>query len=235
MSGLGARTSPQDRYLTLVASLPAHGTLFGARHTPLSRLRLRKRLAWLEPDDAEDLDRLVAIVDWHHQHFDADDEDVVRAAEEGIAGLRNAFTRDLATWRLEMRTAVAALRRRRAGGAAPAGRRKWGFGRWAPHIARHWGEPHFGLERVYPWLPEARQLMDDGDPLGLERLLLGVAWAHLGRLGAEHAFDFEAVVVYVMRWDLVARWTRYDGDAALARFDGLVEAALAGVRVEGSA
>ena len=222
---------PQDRYLTLITSLPAHGPLFGARQTPLSRLRLNKRLAWLEPDDAEDLERMAAIIDWHHQRFDVDDEDVVREAERGMTQLRHAFCRELVAWRLELRTVVAALRRRRAGEPAPSGRRKWGFGRWVPHIARHWGEPQFGLERVYPWLSEARQLMDDGDPLGLERLLLGVVWTHLERIGAGHAFDFEAVVVYVTRWDLVARWTAYDPDAALARFDALLESALAHVEL----
>jgi hypothetical protein len=223
---------PQDRYLTLLTSLPAHGPLFGAKQTPLSRLRLNKRLDWLEPEDAEDLDRFTALVDWHQQRFDVDDEDVVREAERRIGQLRNAFTRELAAWRLELRTLVAALRRRRAGEAAPSGRRKWGFGRWVPLIARHWGEPHFRLERVYPWLPEAKRLMDEGDPLGLERLLLGAVWTHLERIGAGHAFDFEAVVVYVTRWDLVARWTCYDADAALARFDVLLETALNGVGLD---
>jgi hypothetical protein len=224
--------APQDRYLTLLTSLPAHGPLFGAKQTPLSRLRLGKRLDWLEPDDAQDLARLAALTSWHSQRFDMDDEDVVRDAEQGIAQIQNAFTRALVVWRLELRTVVAALRRRRAGEPAPSGRRKWGFGRWVPHIARHWSEPHFRLERVYPWLPEAKRLMDDGDPLGLERLLLGAVWTHLERISAGHEFDFEAVVVYVTRWDLVARWTHYDADAALTRFDALLETALEGVDLD---
>lgn len=224
--------APQDRYLTLLTSLPAHGPLFGARQTPLSRLRLRMRLNWLEPEDAEDLARLAAVIDWHHQRFDVDDEDLVQQAQTEIGQIRNAFARELATWRLELRTVIAALRRRRAGEPAPSGRRRWGFGRWVPHIARHWTEPHFRLERVYPWLPEAKRLMDDGDALGLERLLLGAVWTHLERIGAGHSFDFEAVVVYVTRWDLVARWTRYDAGAALARFDVLLETALDGIRLD---
>ncbi|WP_058557458.1 DUF2764 family protein [Thiohalocapsa sp. ML1] len=227
--------APEDRYLTLITALPAHGPLFGAKQTPLSRLRLQMRLDWLLPDDAEDLARFARVVDWHHQRFDLDDETFVRQAERELAEIRNAFTRGLAAWLLELRTVVAALRRRRAGAGAPSGRRRWGCGRWVPHIARHWSEPHFGLARVYPWLPEAKRLMDDGDPVGLERLLLGVDWTHLERIGAEHWFDFEAVVVYVTRWDLVARWTRYDADAALARFDALLDSALAGVTLDPAA
>lgn len=228
-------TSAQDRYLTLLTALPPHGPLFGAKQTPLSRLRLRMRLDWLEPDDASDLTRFAELIDWHHQHFDVDDEAFVQAAEQRLAQITNRFTRDLAGWRLELRTVVAALRRRNAGAPAPSARRKWGFGRWVPHITRHWREPHFRLERVYPWLPEAKRLLDDGDPLALERLLLGVVWTHLQRIGAEHYFDFEAVVVYTTRWDLVARWTCYDADAALARFDGLVDAALDEVALDTAA
>ncbi len=227
--------APEDRYLTLLASLPAHGPLFGAKQTPLSRLRLQQRLAWLEPEDSADLIRLEAIINWHCQRFDVDDEALVQQARQDMAQIRNAFTRELATWRLELRTLVSALRARRAGRPAPSGRRPWGFGRWVPHIATHWGEPHFRLERAYPWLPEARRLMDDGDPLGLERLLLSAVWTHLERIGAGHEFDFEALVVYVTRWDLVARWTHYDAHAALARFDGLLEEALAGIELDPAA
>ena len=221
-----------DRYLTLLASLPAHGPLFGAKQTPLSRIRLQMRLRWLEPEDADDLVKLGEVVDWHQQGFEVDDEAVVRHAEHSAAAIGNAFTRELAVWRLELRTIVAALRHRRAGGAPPSGRRHWGFGRWVPHLARHWGEPHFRLERVFPWLPEAKRLLDDGDPLGLERLLLGTVWTHLERIAADHHFDFEAVVIYVTRWDLVARWTCYDADAAASRFNALLEACLPGVASE---
>ncbi len=217
-----------DRYLTLLTSLPAHGSLFGATQTPLSRLRLEMRLRWLEAEDAEDLARLSAVVDWYDQRFGIDDETVVRQAEQRIAEIHNDFVRELARWRLEMRTLVAALRLRRDGAPAPSSRRRWGFGRWVPQITRHWGEPQFRLERVFPWLPQARRLLDSGDALGLERLLFGTVWTHLERIGAEHYFDFEAVVVYVGCWDLVARWTRYEADAALARFDDLLDVTLAG-------
>ena len=54
----------EQRYVTLMASLPYHGRLFGARQTPLSRFQLDKRLAWLEPHDAEMLARIEGILRW---------------------------------------------------------------------------------------------------------------------------------------------------------------------------
>lgn len=219
--------APIDRYLTLLTSLPAHGPLFGATQTPLSRIRLTMRLRWLEPQDAEDLALLETLIVWKDQRFEMDDEAVVRQAEQRVEAIKNDFAREHAIWRLEIRTLIAALRHRHAGGTAPSERRRWGFGRWVPLIRRHWGEPHFRLERVFPWLPEAKRLLERGDALGLERLLLGTVWTHLERIGADHRFDFEAVVIYVICWDLVARWTGYDAETALARFDRLVNDGLA--------
>lgn len=218
--------SAVDRYLMLITSLPAHGELFGAKQTPLSRIRLRQRLKLLEPGDGDDLSKLVALTDWAWLRMDEDDESMVRRARDVLPSIFNEFVRDLATWRLEMRTVVAALRRRQAGGRPPSGSRDWAFGRWVPLITRYWSEPNLRLEGAFPWLPEARRLLEAGDSLGLERLLLGTVWDHLERVSEGHHFDFEAVVVYCKRWDLVARWTGYSGDAAVTRFDELVHESL---------
>ena len=219
--------SAVDRYLMLITSLPAHGELFGAKQTPLSRIRLRQRLKLLEPGDADDLAKLNALTHWISLGMGEEDESIVRRARQALPSMSNDFVRDLATWRLETRTVVAALRRRQAGGSPPSRSRDWGFGRWVPHITRYWSEPNLRLERAFKWLPEARRLLESGDPLGLERLLLGNVWDHLERISEGHHFDFEAVVVYCTRWDLVARWTGYRADAALTRFDELVETSLA--------
>ena len=136
------------------------------------------------------------------------------------------FVRELLDWRLSFRTLVAALRRRQHGESAPAGNEAWGYGRWKRHIERHCGEPYFRLERVYDWLPEAVRQLEAGDSTGFERTLLGAVWNHLERQADGHYFDFEAVVIYVQRWDLIARWTQYEAAAAVRRFDALVTAGL---------
>jgi len=210
----------------LVSSLPYHGVLFGARQTPLSRIRLAQRLKLLEPADAECLRQIGELLDWSYLGRERSDEDIIARAREVIPTLRNAFVRELVVWRLELRTLVAALRRRQRGQAAPPAHARWGYGRWLTQLRKYWNEPHFRLERVFPWLPEARNLLESGDTLGIERLLIGIGWEHLERLSDSHHFDFEAVLIYTQRWSLIARWTSYDGAAALARFDELVEAGL---------
>jgi hypothetical protein len=221
-----AGVSAANRYTMLLSSLPYHGVLFGARQTPLSRIRLQQRLSLLEPADAACLNAITELLDWSRQGRERSDEEIIAHARAVIPTLDRPFVRDLLIWRLELRTVLAALRRRQGGQTAPAVHERWGFGRWLAHLRTYWNEPHFRLERAYPWLPEARSLLEEGDTLGLERLLIGIGWEHLERLSDGHHFDFEAVLLYTQRWSLIARWTSYDGAAAVTRFDEMVEAGL---------
>lgn len=213
------------RYAMLLTSLPDHGPLFGARQPPLSRLRLDERLRLLDEEDARTLSELRALLEWAAQDPHASDVQLIAQARARLPGIHNTFARELVSWRLELRTLICALRRRARGLDAPSGRH-WGYGRWLAHLQRHWNEPAFRLERAWPWLPEAARLLEREDVLGLERLLLGAVWTHLERASEGHVFDVEAVLIYVLRWDLIDRWTRYERDQALARFDALSAAAL---------
>jgi hypothetical protein len=210
----------------LISSLPFHGPLFGAHHTPLSRLRLEQRLRVLEAEDAATLRRLTEILDFIHHSMDLTDAELVRRTRVLEAELASDFLRDLLRFRMEMRTLLAAQRRRRRGAEGPPQEPGWGYGRWVAHIERNWHEPGFRLERVFPWVTDSERLLKADDSLGMERLKLAVTWAHLDRMSGGHWFDFEAVVLYVLRWDLIARWIGQDRDAALARYDALVDAGL---------
>ncbi len=217
-----------DRYAMLLSALPYHGPLFGAKQTPLSRIRLNQRLALLDPIEADCLREARRLLEWAQQDPEQSDAQTVLRARRVIEDIANPLIRDLVVWRLEMRTVVAALRRRHRGDSAPRDRH-WGFGRWVSRIMQHWNEPEFGLQSAFPWLPEAARLLSRGAAVDLERLLLGAVWNHLERISDGHYLDFEAVVIYVLRWDMIARWTTYDGQEALRRFDELVEQAMAGV------
>ncbi|MFD2111078.1 DUF2764 family protein [Thiorhodococcus fuscus] len=219
------------RYAMLLSALPYHGPLFGAKQTPLSRFRLHQRLVQLDPTDASDITILGQLLDWTHQNPSRSDEQAMTEAKRQVAEIANPFARDLAVWRLELRTLIAALRRRRRGDLAPEDNR-WGYGRWTDTIRRNWTESAFGLQGVFPWLPEGARMIALGDALGLERLLLQTVWNHLEGISGGHHFDFEAVVVYVMRWDLIARWTSYQDEGGLDRFDALVANAMADVNLE---
>ncbi|MDX1654909.1 MAG: hypothetical protein R3310_06815 [Candidatus Competibacteraceae bacterium] len=212
-------------YYMLLASLPALGWPPQPRQTPLSRLRLEQRLDWLAAEDAQRLALLEGLLRWERLPLERSDGQLLDQARQVLARLDDPGLEGIVIDRLEIRTAVAALRRRHQGQPPPS-QRDWGFGRWRDMIRRRWSEPHFGLSGVYPWLPEAYRLLEAGDTRALERLLLEVVWKALGRAGEGHDFDRVAVAVYLLRWDIWERWLRYDGQLALERFDELVAAGL---------
>ncbi len=215
-----------DKYVMLMSSLPFHGPLFAAKRPPLSRIKLDQRLGALEEEDAALLRRIEDLIQWRNIPMGFTDAELCSRARTLVDQLDAGTVKDTIIWRLEQRTMVAALRRRQQGLPAPGKHEPWGFGRWLNHIAGNWNELTFRLEQVYPWLAEAVKLLRQNDTVALERLLLGVAWEQLGRLGAGHDFDFAAVVIYVLRWNVIDRWTRYNSAVAEQRFAALVDAGL---------
>ena len=216
----------------LVASLPYHGPLFGARQTPLSRIRLNQRLNLLDPADRDLLDRITDLLDWMRHGIGRSDTDILANARYLLPRIADPTLKELVTRRLELRSLVAALRSRRRGEGPPARDVAWGFGRWMQQIRINWNEPGFRLGHACPKVLELQRLLENGAILGFERLLLGMIWRDLEHLSEEHSFDFEAVVIYTLRWDLVYRWTGYDGEAAVRHFDELTGQALSGVALE---
>ena len=210
------------RYVMLLSSLPYHGTLFSAKVTPLSRIRLQQRLSLLEPEDLQEVDAMAGLLDWYRHPVQKSDAEIVKLAKQVIPQLRSPFACELLSWRLEMRTLIAALRRRRDGEEITVAEDEWGYGRWLTHINKYWDEPYFRLEGVYPWLPEAVMFMEQGDQVALERLMLEKVWKYLQRMEDGHVFDYERVLIYLFRWDLVGRWTVANGATAEARYADLV-------------
>ncbi len=215
-----------EKYIMLMASLPRPGPLFAEKQTPLSRFRLDRRLQQLEPEDAALLAAVERAVEWRRIENGATDETVLQRARDALALTKSRTLRGLIERRMEIRTCLAALRRRAAGEAAPPEDEPWGYGRWRRLMARNWRAPGFGVERMFPWLKEADRLLKENDAYGLERLVVEVVYRDLSRSGGLHQFDIEAVVIYVLKWSVIDRWSRYNAEAAARRFQQLLDAGL---------
>ncbi|MCL7421964.1 MAG: DUF2764 family protein [Methylobacter sp.] len=214
------------KYTMLLASLPPHAPdLLSTTQTPVSRIQLDKRLALLDARDAEDLQRIETLLHWSHVGMGTDEE-IVRKSHEMLELINDDFLKNLICWRLELRTLISALRKRHAGMPAPEKNTFAGFGKWPFFITRNWHEPDFGIAHLLPWLPQARELVAQNKSYELEKLLLNLVWQHCAREGSQHYFDFPAVVIYVLRWNVINRWANYNAANAIERFDQLVDAEL---------
>lgn len=218
--------SDPTAYTMLLSSLPRPEALFLSKRPPLSRLKMDQRLRVLDPEDADILTLLEQALSWAAMPMTMTDEEIVKRIRATMGKIENELVRLVIRDRLEIRTCVAALRRRHLGQSAPAPGTLWGYGRWVKHIARNWTETTFRLDGVFPWLREAGKLLETGDTVALQRLVLEQAWKNVSRHAGEHEFDFEAVLIYVTKWSIVDRWVRYDGEEAAKRFEELTDAGL---------
>ncbi|MTH98819.1 DUF2764 family protein [Roseibium sp. RKSG952] len=219
--------SDRYRYITLISSLPHLGRLFSQKDVPISEFRLRERMKMLDSGHQDLLNRVIEVTAWAGVAKLHTDEEVVRLADAVIRELGTSpVLQELVLVRMETRTIIAALRRRLAGNAGPGDIARWGYGRWRRQIAENWTDPSFGLGHFIPWIAEADRLMRSGDHIAMERLTLTQVFRQLDREGATHTFDFEAVVIYVLRWTIVARWATYNAETASERLRGLIDSAL---------
>jgi hypothetical protein len=215
-----------DKYITLMASMPALSTPFAAGELPMSRLGLEARLRLLDEDDAQELERIQQVMVWERIDISLPAPEIIRSVDAVMGSLNSETLRTVVRERFELRTVLAALRRRRRGEAAPPTGMAWGYGRHVDHIRRNWTRPHFGLRRAMPWLGEVRELHDVGSTLRLDQVISQVAWQGLITAQRAHEFDFDAVVLYVLRYDMIARWLGRSAEKARKRFDELVATGL---------
>lgn len=219
--------SNPHQYIALVASLPHLGKLFTRKEVPISQYRLRQRLGMLTPEHGALIKHVAEVTAWAGVAKYEEDADVIRRAKEVVAEL-DAYTdiQHLVQSRMETRTLIAAMRRRRDGQETAGDIKSWGYGRWCGAIQANWNDPAFGLGHFMPWIGEAHRLMRAGDHIAMERLVLTEVYRQLGHYESVHEFDFEAVCIYVLRWVIVQRWSEYNVSDARDRLEKLVAAAL---------
>lgn len=213
----------ETAYTMLMSSLPYLGSLFEVRYSVISRIKLDRRLKVLSPEDTQILSKIESVTCWDRLGEIHDDAGYAAQARRLLTELQNPVLLDIVRHRVELRTLVAALRRRHQGRSAPSDGEKWGEGRWLKTIQRNWSDPNFGVRNAFPWVVDAHRLLEEHDSIALERLLLEIVWNELGRKAQGHQFDFVAVVIYVLRWDVMERWTHYQGEVAQERFTRLVD------------
>ena len=215
----------------LMASLPPHKKdLFKEKQVPLSRIQLNKRLLLLDKQDASDLLKIEALLHWSQIKNDID-QTFVDETIESIVSIKNKFIKNIIVWRLELRIILAALRMRNLGQKIPPDKKIFGFNYWYFIMSKYWHEPDFGLSKQVPWLLEANQLLQAKKSLQLEKLIFDVVWKHYERESLGHYFNFEAIIIYVLRWDIISRWSGNSKELAIKRFNNLVETGLQSIDI----
>jgi hypothetical protein len=209
-------------YHMLISSLPALPPRLDVDRLPITLERLQARLRMLEPEDAQTISRMLDIMAWSRQFAEADDATVVKRYGELMQEVTNPLVREVFATAMDVRMVVAALRRRRLGLGPPT----VGFGQWFEHIRRHFNQPDFRLSHVFPGIIRFEQLLEQGDVLNLNRHILGATWTYFKKRAEDYVFSFEAVVLYIARWEIMRQWQQLQAERGRAVFEALVTEAL---------
>jgi len=156
------------------------------------------------------------------QFEEANDTTVVKRYAALMQTITNPCVREVLTIGADVRMISVALRSRHRGLGPPT----IGIGRRVQHIRNHFNQPDFGLGHLFPRIEEYGRLIEQGDMLNLNRLLLDASWIFFSRYANDYYFSFEAVVLYVLRWNIIRQWRELDAERGRPIFETLVREAL---------
>ncbi|MCW8445525.1 DUF2764 domain-containing protein [Fluoribacter gormanii] len=208
------------QYYTVVCSLPRMNRYFHIQETPISRLQLEKRLKLLPTDKftlAFTVESL-AWTSWFAPHQSMSD---LRGAFQNLIDTESVFIRDILIWFFDLRSIIAALRIRNETKEPPENPQEYWITRWNHKLFRNWGEPDFGLKSIYPWLPKVAADVAKKNTVAVEEFLLSYIWKYLSILETGHYFDFEAIIIYLLRWNIIHYWSQFNKDNALTYLNEL--------------
>ena len=212
-------------YFTLLASLPPLPRFDHTERLPITRERLAQRLHMLTPDDAQLYERAAEFLAWQRQSATRTDQEMIANFKKMEAHIAQPRLQSIFDLPIDQRMIMVALRRRFRGLPAPVPGEPWGVGRYVNHIERNWDDPYFKLSAVYPWIVQACTHLEAGETLALERLLKNTLWDHVDRSVPAYEFGFNAVLIYIIKWDILNLWLSYNIEDAKVRFEELVKEA----------
>lgn len=73
-------------------------------------------------------------------------------------------------------------------------------------IVKNQHQDYFGLERIHPYLKTLRHLLEDGQVIKAEKLVLKEQWNFLQDLGFNASLNLEGSILYVMKWQVLKQW-----------------------------
>lgn len=210
-------------YYTLVASLPYLPRFDKADRLPITRERLLQRLNMLDPEDYKLAEIVAEFLAWRRQPVGRTNTEIVSIYNRGVNLIfESKLLKPLFELPVNQKTIMTALRRREKDLPRPNPGEPWGVGPLVPHIELNWDKPFFKLQSTYPWIVQAQTYLHEGELLKLEYLLANLVWNKLEFLLIKNYFGFEAVVAYLLKWDILQQWLSYNTEKAKARFDELV-------------
>lgn len=214
-------------YYMLISSLPHLPATFDVGRVPISWPTLRDRLRMLAPEDSQVTAQIGLYFLWDRQPIDRTDEEVIQRYHELMHASGNPLVRHLIRSRTEMRLLISAVRRQQKGLGPPAwAGRVAGLEALTAHVRKHWNQPNFNLGPSHRWVEAFTRQYEAGDVLEAQRVVFTERYTDWTRISEKYTFSFEWIIAYLVRWEIIDRWTSRDAISGEARFHHLIEETL---------
>lgn len=207
-------------FYMVVSSLPRMGVHFKVQEPPISRLQLEKRLRLLPLDKMTLLLEIEQLV-WRSWFQNNRTFEETKKEWMALSTLDSPFIINLIHWYLDLRSIFVAIRMRNQKPTPPGMPQDYWITRWSRKLLQNWNEPDFGLGTVYPWLPKVAADLAKNDTIAVEEFLLFHIWNYLSVIETGHYFDFESLVIYLLRWNIVDYWSKFSKTNTLKNLDEL--------------
>lgn len=209
-----------QQFYMVALSLPRMGASFKTLELPLSRFQLERRLTSI-PNEQESLLYAIESLVWTSWFMPQYPLSRTKNDYQYILQSKLPFVVDVVDWYLDLRSIFAAIRMREQKKEVPKNPQEYWLSRWGYKLLRHWDEPDFGLKAVYPWLPKVVSETTKNNTAAVEEFLLDHIWRHLSLIEMRHYFDFEALILYLLRWNIVNYWSTFSEANVLDGIDEL--------------
>ncbi|MDR3502589.1 MAG: DUF2764 family protein [Legionella sp.] len=201
-------------FYTVASSLPRLGVSFKIATPPISRFQLEKRLRLLPEEQVLQVFAIELLV-WKSWFKPQQSVTATRMLYQNIIKNQSPFIINLIDWYLDLRSIFAAIRMRNEKKEVPENPHDYWISHWDHRLMQKWSDADFGLKSVYPWLPKVVSDIEKNNTAAVEGFLLAHIWKHLSIVEAGHYFDFEAITIYLLRWNVVNYWSSFSTSNAL--------------------
>lgn len=226
-------------YYMLITSLPRHSRQYKIKQTPISRIQLEKRLKLLTESERNILNNLTNCL-WDSWFDPKLPFQATITKSKTLLALNMPFINELIHWFFNLRSLFVALRLRKTDSSPPANPQEYWSSQWNARLIKNWDMPDFDLKSIYPWLTAINSKLSNqdrsitGQAAFIEDTLLTLIWKHLDSIEARHFYDFEALIIYLMRWNIVNYWSQFNEKIASDRIRELADNILVESNVAGS-
>ncbi|RAP38442.1 hypothetical protein B1207_00700 [Legionella quinlivanii] len=209
-------------FYMLVTSLPRMPADFKIENLPISRLQLEKRFRLL-PEEQLNLLYAIENVSWKSWYSPDQSVEDTKVQYQALHTQSSDLIQNLLRWFLDFRSILAAIRMRNARQNRPENPEQYWIGRWRKRLDNQWDVLDFGLKNVYPWLPEISMEISKNNTVAVEEFVLNEVWNYLAKIETGHYFDFEALVIYLLRWNVINYWSGFRSNNLLDEVEQLIQ------------